>query len=157
MTNESKSKSNNGQCHDKYGKEVLKRAFGSDFNPRPKPFKIGADTNAGSIRLDGEIYGEIAVEIESRVSKQVRGAILDLFLHPYKKKLLVIIDMHGNKNTSVQSEEILRTLCGNKLPFIVITLNGNGYNSFIKEDIVLVKNQVKKLNLYNPIKIDTDR
>jgi len=140
-------KRKNAQVHDKYGKEVLRGAFGSDFDSKPKPFKISeGNLNAGSIRVDGEVYGEIAVEIESRVSKQVRGAVLDLFLHPYRKKLLIIIEKHGNSITPVQSEEILKKLCKNKFAFKVITLKGNGNNSLLNEDILLVKKAVKDLS-----------
>jgi len=140
-------KRNNAQVHDKYAKEVLRRAFESDFNSKPKPFKISkGNLNAGSIRVDGEIYGEIVVEIESRVSKQVRGAILDLFLHPYRKKLLIIMDKHGNRITPVQSEEILKRLCKNKFAFKVITLKGNGNTRMLNEDIILLKKAVKDLS-----------
>jgi hypothetical protein len=78
------------------------------------------------------------VEIESRVSKQVRGAILDLYLHPNKKKLLIIINKHGNKNTPVQAQAIFEKLFKNKRNWHVLLLKGNGENTCFREDIELV-------------------
>lgn len=129
------------QKHDQYGKEVLKRALGDNFNPNPKAFKLGK--NAGKIKIDGEINDKtsnqkIAVEIESRVSKQVRGAILDLYLHPNKKKLLIIVNKHGNKNTPVQAQAIFEKLFKNKRNWHVLLLKGNGENTCFREDIELV-------------------
>ncbi len=40
----------------------------------------------GQAHVDGIVGSEIVVEIESRVAKQVRGAVLDLILHIYPKK-----------------------------------------------------------------------
>jgi hypothetical protein len=44
--------------------------------------------SAGSARIDGTVAGMVAVEIKSRVPKQVRGALLDLIMHSFTKKLL---------------------------------------------------------------------
>ncbi len=56
--------------------------------------------NAGLHRPDGVILDldlravQVAVEIESRQEKQIRGAIVDLLLHPAPKKLLIIVLAH---------------------------------------------------------------
>ena len=44
--------------------------------------------------IDGTLDQNVAVELESRVSKQVRGAVLDLLCHSYPKKLLVLLPVH---------------------------------------------------------------
>jgi hypothetical protein len=137
------TKQSRPQKHDKYGKEVFRRALGDDFNPNPEAFQLGE--NAGEIRIDGEINHKtskqkIAVEIESRVSKQVRGAILDLYLHPHEKKLLVIINKYGNKNTPVQAQAIFKELFKNKKNWHVLCLKGNGGSPCFREDIKLIMN-----------------
>ena len=45
-------------------------------------------------RIDGTLDQNVAVELESRASKQVRGAVLDLLCHSYPKKLLVLLPVH---------------------------------------------------------------
>ena len=53
--------------------------------------------------VDATVGGDIAVEVESRVSKQVRGAVLDLMCHPYPKKLLILLPVHmSNPETTAQ-------------------------------------------------------
>ena len=58
-------------------------------------------------RIDGTVDSMIAVEIESRTSKQVRGAILDLPMHAYPKKLLVLIPKWIGVNMVNESKDIL--------------------------------------------------
>lgn len=53
--------------HDKYGKDVLRRAAGSQFQSLGPNIEV--DFGVGTLaRIDGEVAGKIAVEIESRVS-----------------------------------------------------------------------------------------
>lgn len=79
--------------HDAYGKEVLRAAAGAAFADRGTSLEV--DYGAGHpARVDGTVSGTIAVEVESRTSKQVRGAVLDLLFHAYPKKLLVLVPMH---------------------------------------------------------------
>ena len=49
------------------------------------------------------------MEIESRTGKQIRGAVLDLMMHPYPKKLLMLIPEHMNSvvKTKVQCDHTL--------------------------------------------------
>jgi hypothetical protein len=79
--------------HDKYSKCVLAQATGSAF----KPSGASVEINYGSgvpTRIDGTVSFKIAVEIESRTSKQVRGAVVDLICHPFPKKLLILMPVH---------------------------------------------------------------
>jgi hypothetical protein len=70
--------------HDSYGKLILQRAAGHDCCTDG----MSTVTSYGDscARIDGTVGDSIAVEIESRTGKQVRGAILDLVLHAYPKK-----------------------------------------------------------------------
>src|SRR5438876_10010428 len=81
--------------HDDYGKRVMREAVGSAFTDWGSSLEI--DYGAGGpARIDGTIGRTIAVEVESRVSKQVRGAVLDLICHRYPKKLLLLLPVHMN-------------------------------------------------------------
>ena len=77
--------------HDGYGKAVLRDVAGTAFDEfgSARRFTFGNCRGWGDI--DGVVADDIAVEIESRNSKQVRGAVLDLMWHPYPKKLLVLL------------------------------------------------------------------
>ncbi|HTA70153.1 MAG TPA: hypothetical protein VK776_17820 [Bryobacteraceae bacterium] len=75
------------QKHDGYGKSVLRAAVG----PRFSAYGTTITYDTSQARIDGTVDAMIAVEIESRANKQVRGAILDLLMHPYSKRLLVLI------------------------------------------------------------------
>ena len=134
------------QKHDQYGKQVLKNAFGGRFNPKPEPFHFDKiNHSAGTARIDGEIDAMVAVEIESRASKQVRGALLDLAFHPHKKKLLVIINKYGNDITPVQAQSILGKLCGKHSIFEIVVLRGRGDDPHLGEDVKLVKKAARRL------------
>src|SRR2546425_160778 len=94
-----------GDCitdsHDAYGKRVLRAAFGARFSDT---VTVDIDYGCGRpARIDGTIDNDIAVEVESRVSKQVRGAVVDLLCHPYPRKLLLLLPVHmANANTTAQ-------------------------------------------------------
>jgi len=131
------------QIHDQYGKHILRTAFPGEFTAAP-PFSFG--DGAGSATIDGLLNSGIAVEIESRVNKQVRGALLDLALHPSRKKLLLVMNVRGNDITPRQAEEILRKICPPRCVFKVVTLDGNGALPCDTTDVRKVKAAVKKLN-----------
>src|SRR2546426_7798837 len=67
--------------HDGYGKAVLRDVAGTAFDEfgSARRFTFGNCRGWGDI--DGVVADDIAVEIESRNSKQVRGAVLDLMWH----------------------------------------------------------------------------
>jgi hypothetical protein len=131
------------QIHDKYGKEVFQKAFGSDFDSSPAPYSFGTD--AGTARIDGTVHNQIAVEIESRASKQVRGALVDIALHRLPLKLVVIIPAYGNRLTQKQCQVILERICKLSDHFEVIALNGNGKKPDLKQDAAIVSQAVKRL------------
>ncbi|HEV2175735.1 MAG TPA: hypothetical protein VGW33_00800 [Terriglobia bacterium] len=81
--------------HDKYGKELMHQLLGdrwSSYDSQRSIAEAGvrADLDDVIIALDSQQV-ECAVEIEARVYKQIRGAIVDLALHSAPKKLLVVI------------------------------------------------------------------
>lgn len=81
--------------HDRYGKAVVRSADG-EFSADADVVTVRFDSS-GFTRIDGVVGTDVAVELESRVSKEVRGAILDLVLHPHPRKLLVLVPVHmGN-------------------------------------------------------------
>ena len=80
------------ESHDSYGKRVMRAAFGQRYGDM---FSTEINYGAGRpARIDGTLDQNVAVELESRVSKQVRGAVLDLLCHSYPKKLLVLLPVH---------------------------------------------------------------
>jgi hypothetical protein len=134
------------QRHDQYGKQVLEKAFGDRFNPKPEAFHFDkVKKTAGTATIDGEIDGLIAVEIESRASKQVRGALLDLAFHPLRRKLLVIIKKYGNQITPIQAKVILGKLCRGNRVFQVVELDGRGDDPKLVEDVKRVAHAVASL------------
>jgi hypothetical protein len=79
--------------HDRYGKRLMALACGADFCD----FGTSRDVFlcAGQPgRIDGVVADRIAVELESRVSKQGRGALMDLVLHPCPGKFLAMMPVH---------------------------------------------------------------
>ena len=132
--------------HDKYGKSLFKEIYEGNFNPLPtkKPFGIN-DNEAGTFRIDGILEKEkIAIEIESRANKQVRGALVDLALHPFDKKLLVLIKKYSNDYTLRQCKIILEKLTQNK-KIEVIELKGTGDTPKKEVDIKKIKQAVRNL------------
>ena len=83
--------------HDDYGKQVLIGAT----NGACEFYGAGVEIDYGAglpARIDGAINGTIAVEVESRTSKQIRGAVLDLIFHRYPKKLLILFRAQPSPN-----------------------------------------------------------
>lgn len=75
--------------------------------------------------LDGMVGASIAVEVESREPKQVRGAILDLISHPAPRKLLVLIPAYNNAAMMrLQAEAVLSRWLGKRELFRVVALSG---------------------------------
>jgi hypothetical protein len=97
-------------------------------------------------RIDGTVDSMIAVEIESRTSKQVRGAILDLLMHPYPKKLLVLIPKWTGANTVNESKHILSRSV-NPQDFQVALLAGTGDDPRKEEDVQIVSLALLKLGI----------
>ena len=138
------------QSHDKYGKKVLSMALGDAFDPSPERKDFDPDgKTSGSFKIDGVVDEKIAVEIESRSSKQVRGAVLDLAFHPLPKKLLILIKMYGNDYTPKQCRILLKKFCHAKSQFLVIELKGTGNRPKLAADVKIVKTAVSELRNSN--------
>jgi hypothetical protein len=111
---------------DQAGKNLLHQAAGSLFSSDGPSVTFSFGPNAGTARIDGTVAGTVAIEVESRVPKQIRGALLDLILHPYPSKLLVLLPVHtGNVSTAVRQAE---TILGHFLDpgrFRVVVVQGS--------------------------------
>lgn len=93
--------------HADLGVELLRQAAGPlfiDFGPSAQ---IEFGPGAGYAQIDGTVADLVAVEIESREPKQVRGAILDLLLHPLPRKLLLLLPVYTRDSTPTQARAIL--------------------------------------------------
>ncbi len=122
-------------AHDKYGKKLLGEILGARWST----LTSSRSYDWGGVRadLDGVIRSaetrvvECAVEIEAKVYKQIRGAILDLAYHSAPKKLLVII----RAQAALGSEEKVRGHCAevwkeigdpDSAAFRIVVLKGTG-------------------------------
>jgi hypothetical protein len=135
--------------HDEYGKRVLSAA-----TSRAALYGPTVEINYGAglpARIDATV-GDIAVEIESRVSKQVRGAVLDLICHPHPKKLLVLLPVHMS-NASVTAEQcrnILKRFCPQE-SYRVLLLKGSGDDQQLTEDTATVAAALAELGDGSPV------
>lgn len=131
--------------HDEYGKSVLSVAARDQLELYGASVEV--DYGVGQpARIDAVISGQIAVEVESRVSKQVRGAVVDLICHPFPKKLLVLLPVHMS-NPKVTAEQCINIL-GRFLmedDFRVVVCEGSGQNPSIEADARLVRRAMKEL------------
>ena len=132
-------------AHDTYGKLVMRQAAGSAFREYGEVVSVPYSARGGAT-LDGIVGDSVAVEIESRVSKQVRGAVLDLICHPYPQKLLVLLPVHMSDPAlcSAQCENILAPFV-KPHQFRVVLLSGSGANDAIEDDVKLVRAALSEL------------
>lgn len=131
--------------HDKYGKQVLRLATNGEVVHSGQPVKV--DFSAGlPARIDGAVGGNIAIEVDSRTSKQVRGALLDLICHPYPKELLLLLPVHMSdaEVAAKQSDHILAQFVPRE-SFRVVLLGGSGGNPKFDEDISKVSDALAEL------------
>ncbi len=131
--------------HDEYGKQVMRKAAGSAYQEWGASVEV--DLGAGRpARIDGTVGHDIAVEVESRVSKQVRGAVLDLIFHRHPKKLLVLLPVHMTDaaTTAEQCRYILARFV-DVHNFRVIVLEGHGTAPQVESDAALVKAALREL------------
>ncbi len=112
--------------HDEYGKRVIQQATKGVCAHYGSTVEIDYGTSQPA-RIDATVGDEIAIEVESRTSKQVRGAVLDLICHKYPKKLLLLLPVHmqNPELTARQCRNILRRFCSEE-SFRVIVLKGSG-------------------------------
>lgn len=135
--------------HADYGKRLLRAVAQNDFAEDREVTKV--EYAGGTLAfIDGVIKDSCAVEIESRVDKQIRGALVDLLFHPFPKKLLILIPAHMNnpRKTEEQCEDILNKL---KRPFDkvkVVVLQGTGDNPMDEADKALLKLALSDLDIF---------
>jgi hypothetical protein len=132
--------------HDVYGKAVMRRAAESAFCDYGPAVQVTYGTTRGGATIDGVVGSSIAVEIESRVPKQIRGAVLDLVCHEYPKKLLVLVPVHMS-NPKLCSDQ-----CGHILgrflkpeDFRVVMLAGSGFGYELDDDAARVRAALREL------------
>ena len=131
--------------HDDYGKRILRESAGGAFEPYGSSVEV--DYGAGKpAKIDGTVAGRVAVEIDSRTAKQVRGAVLDLLCHTYPKKLLLILPVYmpNAEITARQCRTILQKFLSES-DFRVVVLRGHGSNPKPTEDVSLVRSALRQL------------
>lgn len=126
--------------HDEYGKLILTKAAGCICDGPCTITRYG-DSFAN---IDGTVGSTIAVEIESRTGKQVRGAVLDLILHAYPKKLMILLPMYIGKHQVKECEFILKWFV-NPDDFRVVLLDGSGHNPNVEGDVPKVRAALQAL------------
>ncbi len=131
--------------HDAYGKEVLLAAAGSAFVESGPTVEVNYAAGRPA-RVDGTVSGTIAVEVESRTSKQVRGAVLDLIFHPYPKKLLVLVPMYMS-DSGVCADQCRHALGRfvREEDFRVVVLKGTGSSANLDADAHIVRTALNQL------------
>ena len=131
--------------HDTYGKAVLRQAAGAAFVDWGAAVEVRYGKARGA-SIDGVVSGSIAVEIESRVSKQVRGAVLDLICHRCPKKLLVLIPVHMSnvELCADQCRDILGRFIGSA-DFRVVVLHDSGFKDALAADQAAVLTALSEL------------
>lgn len=132
-------------AHDEYGKRVLLEAAGTSAVMEGKPIEV--DYGAGQpARIDGAVAGQVAVEIESRVSKQVRGALMDLIFHPFPKKLVVLVPVHmSNPETTAKQCQFIMRRFSRETDFRVVLLMGSGIAPRLDTDSDTVRTALREL------------
>lgn len=96
--------------------------------------------------IDAVVAGKIAVEIESRTPKQVRGAVLDVFWHPAPFKLIVLLPAYiGNPVNTVEMCECLAQTLYPGIPFRCLALSGKGDNPQPETDFALLAQVMKEM------------
>jgi|Deesub1362A_J573_1020465.scaffolds.fasta_scaffold09271_2 hypothetical protein len=133
------------QIHHNYGKKLLRQIVGDRFISSGDAVRVRYKGCSASI--DGVINNCCAIEIESRVAKQVRGALLDLLEHPLPKKLLILVPAHMyNPEATVEHcKYILGKYKKEGQITKVILLEGIGNNPKESVDKEKIKDALKEL------------
>jgi len=134
--------------HAAYGRSLLVDLVGKHFTDdwRATMVEYCGGTSA---HIDGVIGEDCAIEIEARVDKQVRGALVDLLLHGCSRKLLILIPAWMNQpaKSKEQCEGILHTLKRPSDEVHVVLLQGTGDNPMPKKDKPLLKAALLELGV----------
>ena len=130
--------------HEDYGKDILRRASKGKAELAGPTVEIDYGTPYAA-KVDGTYQKCVAIEIESRVNKQVRGAVLDLICHRYPKKLLVLLPAYINVSTCpVECRNILERFVDKK-DFQVVVLAGDGHQPSPRTDVRRVADSLSQL------------
>ena len=123
-------------AHDQYGKRILRSATKGAVELGGPSVEIDYGTTSPA-QIDGAYKGRIAIEVESRTGKQVRGAVLDLICHPYPKKLLVCMPLYMTESVPEQCRNILSRFVPEQ-DFQVVVLEGDGADPRPRKDSKIV-------------------
>jgi hypothetical protein len=137
--------------HGNYVKKLLEDVAGTRFISSGEC--VNVEYSGVTAKIDGVIKECCAIEVESRVDKQIRGALLDLLEHHLPKKLLIIVPVHmtNPEKTVEHCQEILKRYNAIKnpkaMPPRVIPLQGTGEDPYIheKEDRELIKKTLEEM------------
>jgi len=127
----------------------MRHAAGSAFQESGAVVSVPYGDRGGAT-IDGVVGDSVAVEIESRMPKQVRGAVLDLICHPYRKKLLVLLPVHMSNPAlcSAQCQNILARFVKPE-DFRVVVLGGSGHGAALEGDVKLVQSALSQLQAHD--------
>jgi hypothetical protein len=141
---------------DDYGKRLLASILGKRWVTRGN----GRSVEMAGVRaaLDGIILSEdsarveCAVEIEAKIYKQIRGAILDLAWHSAPRKMLVMIPAQPQLGTEEKARAHLmyvwqKLTTRANVPFELVVLSGTGTTPMDDDDRLLLTDALKKLDL----------
>jgi hypothetical protein len=142
--------------HDEYGK----RLFASILLRRWDDWSHERWVEMAGVRavLDGVVRSEdltrveCAVEIEAKIYKQIRGALLDLAWHPAPRKMLVVILAQSQLGNASKARNHLE-FCWQKLtqgsdaPFVLVILEGTGLMPADETDRLLLTRALRSLGL----------
>lgn len=137
--------------HAEYGKNLVANVaegqFTDDWGTTLVQYQGGT-----SAHIDGVVGDNCAIEIESRVDKQIRGALVDLVLHHCSKRLIILIPVHMNdpQKTKEQCEDILNKLKRPTDEVRVVLLRGTGDDSKPEEDKALIRAALLDLGAIKP-------
>ena len=134
-----------GHPHDAYGKHVMREATQGAFCDSGPQVRVNLG-NGSFARIDGVVC-DIAIEVESRVSKQVRGALVDLLLHAAPKKLLVLLPAHMSNPElcAMQCRFVLDRLAKPGHKYRVLVLSGHGKAPQLEADAALVRSTLEDM------------
>lgn len=132
--------------HDVYGKQLMRQVAGEAYTSIGPSIYLYFGEHGGSAGIDGTVGKDIAVEIESRTAKQVRGAVVDLIFHPFPKKLLVLLPlyMYNTTTTVAQCEYILGKFLKTEA-FNVALLEGHGHDQKFDNDSAILRRALNEL------------
>lgn len=132
--------------HDDYGKRTLRAACRLANDSVSFVGSRQLICEGVTCDVDAVLDSGIAVEIESRVNKQVRGALLDLILHPNNKKLMILIPAHmGDASRTKRMCEVIVRKLKPDAAFACVVLKGKGGNEAFDTDAQVIAETIMTL------------